>query len=84
MMEAAACYMNLSRGRFEDFEAYQNVMPSAQNISNAQKGQAFWQWIMRFPAALKHVLESKAFLRYGDWENMWIEERNKKGSVHHP
>ena len=78
MMEAATCYMNLSRGCFEDFEAYQNVMLSAQNISNAQKGQAFWQWIMRFPAALKHVLESKAFLRYLDWENMWIEEQNKK------
>ena len=78
MLETATFYMDLSRACFVDFDAYKSKILSAKNISDIERNETFWNWILEFPAALKYVLQSKRFSRYLEWENAWIEDQNKK------
>ena len=78
MLETATFYIDLSREHFVDFNAYKNSIMSAKNISDIERNQLFWDWIIKFPKALKHVLQSNSFSYYFKWENDWIVEQNLK------
>lgn len=49
---------------------------SAGNISDAERGPSFWEWIVLFPRELKKVLLSNSFKNYMKWENQWIKQQN--------
>lgn len=49
---------------------------SAGNISDAERGPSFWEWIVFFPRELKKVLLSDSFKNYMKWENQWIKQQN--------
>ena len=78
MLETATFYIDLSRVCFVDFDAYKSKILSAENISDIERNETFWDWILRFPTALKDVFQSNCFSRYLEWENTWIEDQNKK------
>ena len=77
LLETAAFYTDSERGCFADFDAYQRRVLSAENISDAERNAAFWDWIPQFPAALKEVLQSGGFRRYLEWETAWTAEQNR-------
>lgn len=78
MLETATFYIDWSMGHFVDFNAYKDNIISAKNISSIERNQLFWDWITKFPEALKHVLQSNNFSYYLKWENDWIAEQNEK------
>lgn len=78
MLETATLYIDLPHEQFVDFNAYKNSIMSAKNISDIERNQLFWDWIIQFPKALKLVLQSNSFRRYLEWENDWIVEQNQK------
>ncbi len=78
MLETATFYIDSLREQFIDFHAYKNRIMSAKNISDIERNQMFWDWIIKFPKALKLVLQSDSFSRYMKWENDWIVEQNQK------
>ena len=78
MLETATFYIDLPRERFIDFNVYKKYIMSAKNISDTERDQLFWDWIIQFPKALKSVLQSDSFSRYLKWENDWIVEQNQK------
>ena len=78
MLETATFYMDLPRACFVDFNAYKSNILSAKNISDIERNERFWDWILQFPAALKDVFQSNCFSRYLEWENAWIEDQNKE------
>lgn len=78
MLETATFYIDLSRACFVDFDAYKSRILSAKNISDIERNEAFWNWILQFLVALKDILHSNDFSRYFEWENAWIEDQNKK------
>ena len=77
MLETAAFFIDLSQARFINFEEYKSIIYSAKNISDAERNQAFWNWIIQFPAALRQVMQSDCFRRYLEWENRWIAAQNQ-------
>lgn len=78
MLETATFYMDLPRACFVDFDAYKSNILFAKNISDIERNETFWNWILQFPASLKDVFQSNCFSRYLEWENAWIEDQNKK------
>ncbi len=78
MLETATFYIDIPQEQFVDFNAYRNSIMSAKNISDTERNQLFWDWIVKFPKALKLVLQSNSFRRYLEWENDWIVEQNQK------
>ena len=78
MMETATFYIDLHMACFTDFDAYKSNVLSAKNISDIERNEKFWKWILQFPAALRDVFQSNCFGRYLKWENAWIEDQNKK------
>ncbi len=78
MLETATFYMDLPRACFVDFDTYKSNILSAKNISDIERNETFWNWILQFPTALKDVFQSNCFSRYLEWENAWIEDQNKK------
>ena len=77
MLETAAFFIDFPQARFINFEEYKNIIDSAKNISDAERNQEFWNWIMQFPAALRQVMQSDCFRRYLEWENRWIKAQNQ-------
>ena len=78
MLETATFYIDSTRECFIDFNAYKRSIMSANNILDIERNQSFWDWIIKFPKALKPVLQSISFSRYLKWENDWIIEQNEK------
>lgn len=78
MLETATFYIDLSQEYYFDFYAYKNHIMSSKNISDKERNQLFWDWIDKFPEALKQVLQSDGFGCYLKWENDWIIEQNQK------
>ena len=78
MLETATFYIDLTRECFIDFNAYKKSIMSANNILDVERNQSFWDWIIKFPKALKTVLQSNSFSRYLKWENDWIIDQNQK------
>lgn len=77
LLETAAFFIDLSQARFINFEEYKNIIYSAKNISDAERNQEFWNWIIQFPAALQRVMQTDCFHRYLEWENRWIAAQNQ-------
>ena len=75
-LEAATFYVDPVSVCFCDFGAYQSEIMSANNISEIERNQAFWQWVRDFPAALVDVMNSSNFKEYLSWENGWVERQN--------
>ena len=61
MLETASFYVDLSQKQFVDFDTYKDNILSAKNISDIERNQLFWDWIIRFPEALKNVINSDSF-----------------------
>ena len=78
MLETATFYIDFTREHFVDFNAYKNSIMSAKNISDMERNQLFWDWIIKFPKALKHVFQSNSFNYYLKWESEWIVKQNQK------
>lgn len=78
MLETATFYIDLTQACFMNFDAYKSKILSAKNISDIERNDTFWNWILQFPTALKDVFQSDCFSRYLEWENAWIEKQNKK------
>ena len=78
MLETATFYIDLPQACFVDFDAYKSKILSAKNISDIERNEMFWNWILQFPAALKNIFQSNCFSRYLEWENTWVEDQNKK------
>lgn len=78
MLETATFYIDLTRACFVDFDAYKSKILSAKNISDIERNETFWNWILQFPAVLKDVFQSDCFSRYLEWENAWIEDQNQR------
>lgn len=76
MLESAAFYIRPDMNDFTDIKMYQNFIMSAGNISDAERGPSFWEWIVLFPRELKKVLLSDSFKNYMKWENQWIKQQN--------
>ncbi len=78
MLETATFYIDIPQEQFVDFYAYKSSIMSAKNISDIERNQLFWDWIIKFPKALKLFLHSNSFSRYLKWENDWIVAQNQK------
>lgn len=78
MLEAATFCIDIPQGQFVDYNAYKSSTMSAKNISDIERSQLFWDWIIKFPKALKLVSESNSFCRYLKWENEWIAAQNRE------
>ena len=78
MLETASFYVDLSQKQFVDFDTYKDNILSAKNISDIERNQLFWDWIIRFPEALKNVINSDSFCCYMKWERTWLEKQNQK------
>lgn len=78
MLETATFYMDLQRACFIDFDEYKSNILFAKNISDIERNETFWNWILHFPQSLRDVIQSNCFRFYLDWENGWIENQNKK------
>lgn len=76
MLESATFYIRPDMNDFTDIKMYQNFIMSAGNISDAERGPSFWEWIVFFPRELKKVLLSDSFKNYMKWENQWIKQQN--------
>lgn len=77
MLETAAFYLDNVHLRFRAFDEYRKFIMSASNISDAERNQAFWDWVEGFPAAVGSILSNKEFRTYLDWENEWIQQQNR-------
>lgn len=76
LLETASFYLNPGGSSFRDFDAFRERVLSAGNLAENERGQAFWDWVAGFPAALSAVLASAPFRRYLDWEDRWIAGQN--------
>ena len=78
ILEEASFYLDKTCTGYVQFSKLQNRVMSAGNISPKEKGEALWDWITQFPAAINDVLISTAFQNYCSWEKEWIEEQNQR------
>ncbi len=46
MLESATFYIRPDMNDFTDIKMYQNFIMSAGNISDAERGPSFWEWIV--------------------------------------
>lgn len=76
MLDAATFFIDLSQTRFINFDYYKNIICSAKNISDIERNQVFWNWVLLFPSALQQVMQSECFRCYIEWENKWIAAQN--------
>ena len=75
MLEVASFFIDNKQHSFSDFNAYRNIIKSAGNISDAEKGHDFWEWIRRFPSELNGVFEREAFREYFAWEEEYLDQQ---------
>lgn len=76
MLETATFYLSIEDARYINFKSYQEKIMSAGNISEIERNQAFWDWVKDFPTALKALITSDSFMKYMEWERLWIQEQN--------
>lgn len=75
-LESACFFLDSMSSGFEHFDRYQEKIRSATNISPEEKGESFWRWIERFPAAINEVMKLASFQAYYAWETKWIAQQN--------
>ena len=75
-LETATYYLHKDSLGFSDYDAYKKSIMNATNVSDVERDEDFWEWVIDFPVALKRVLESSDFISYLDWENAWVSQQN--------
>lgn len=77
MLEEATFYLSCDKARFAHFDVFQKRILSAGNISDIERNQLLWDWIIGFPQALNSIIDNAQFIKYLEWENQWIQMQNK-------
>lgn len=49
LLESATLYLDRETFQWQDYNAYENFVMSAGNITNSERGKTFWEWVNRFP-----------------------------------
>lgn len=75
MLETASFFLCPEENRFTDLNALRKQIMTANNITDAQRDDAFWSWFEDFPQAIHNVMNSSVFREYWKWENNWILEQ---------
>lgn len=76
LLETAAHFIDDASFEYRHFDSFREKIFSASNISNEERGKAFWDWIIRFPDALSSVMHSKRFAEYLAFVKQWVEKQN--------
>lgn len=76
ILETASFYLSSNYVAFLDFDAFRDRIMGAANIADNERDHRLWNWIEGFPVALSEVIASEAFLRYLEWEKLWLAEQN--------
>ncbi len=74
-LETATHFLSPQAAGFNDFDAFRQRVMSASNISDAERGDAFWAWVKGFPAALAPILDSAPFQSYLHWQSQWLHQQ---------
>lgn len=74
MLETASFYLNGNHKSFHNFDLLRNTIMAASNLNDNERDQAFWTWILDFPAAINAVLKDKHFHSYMSWEKSWCSD----------
>lgn len=72
ILEAAALSLKNDYSGYQDFDAFQSRIMAAPNISDSERDDSLWDWLVAFPAELARVMESDGFARCLAWEKEWI------------
>ena len=75
LLETASFYLISDYSAFFEFDKFRDYVMSAGNLSDIDRNQDFWCWIIEFPNALKFVINSDAFKNYYSWEKQWVENQ---------
>lgn len=78
ILETASFYLSSNHVAFRDFDAFRDRIMGAANIADNERDHRLWNWIESFPVALSEVIASEAFLRYLEWEKLWLAEQNTR------
>ncbi|MBR4434536.1 MAG: hypothetical protein IKS90_00325 [Clostridia bacterium] len=76
LLETAAHFIDDASLEYRNFDLFKEKVFSASNISDAERGEAFWDWIVRFPEALSTIMKSKRFAKYVVFVKQWVEDQN--------
>ena len=76
LLETASFYIMSGLPQYEAYNAlYEHIM-SAENITDQERNQKFWDWIADFPDSLYEILSNDTFRNYFAWETEWIVQQN--------
>ena len=75
LLESATLYLDRETFQWQDYNAYENFVMSAGNITNSERGKTFWEWVNRFPIELEKIISSDGFKQYFNWETNWVREQ---------
>lgn len=76
LLETASHFIDEEGFEYRNFDSLREKVFSASNISSEERGDAFWDWIIRFPEALSTVMRSKQFAEYITFVKQWVERQN--------
>lgn len=75
LLESATLYLDRETFQWQDYNAYENFVMSAGNITNTERGKTFWEWVNRFPIEVEKIISSDGFKQYFNWETNWVREQ---------
>ena len=75
LLESASFSIDLRRRTYTDFARFQGSVLAASNITDADRDERFWNWILGFPRALASVFADEGFRKFRDWENGWLSRQ---------
>lgn len=76
LLETASFFTLPSQDCFSRFSQLEQIIMSATNISDEERGENFWNWLRDFPSSLHRVMEHPDFKAYFKWECGWIRKQN--------
>lgn len=78
ILETASFYLSSDHVAFRNFDAFRDRIMGVANIADNERDYRLWNWIEGFPLALSEVIANEAFLRYLEWEKLWLAEQNTR------
>lgn len=78
ILETATFYLLPDHSRFQNYDAFRNLILSAGNIADHERDHRLWSWMEDFPSALSNVLASDGFQRYRKWETEWVAKQTAR------
>lgn len=76
LLEAASFFTHPREPGFLRFSELEKQIRSFSNIADAERKQAFWDWLSNFPQALQQVIDSERFHTYLRWEAQWLDRQD--------